>query len=165
MILIIKKIKNKIAYQMWVAANLKIKYIWNLNSLEFTWVSELTQNLSHTHTTKTHTKQLNNSHTLILKKKTKKQKKKKNESHTQLKQKAQEEQSRSKLNKKKKKEKQLDKIEGRRLGEWPTTWENNQWRRHHELSAANFFHFLQVFSTARYPFFGRDVQYSAIRPV
>ena len=53
-------------------------------------------------------------------------KKKKNKSHTQLKQKAQEEQSRSKLNKKKKKEKQLDKIEGRRLGEWPTTWENNQ---------------------------------------
>ena len=71
MILIIKKIKNKIAYQMWVAANLKIKYIWNLNSLEFTWVSELTQNKSHTHTTKTHTKQLNKSHTLIIKKKKK----------------------------------------------------------------------------------------------
>ena len=161
MILIIKKIKNKIAYQMWVATSLKIKYIWNLNSLEFTWVSELTQNKSHTHKTKTHTKQLNNSHTLILKKK----KKKKNVSHTQLKQKAQEEQSRSKLNKKKKKEKQLDKIEGRRLGEWPTTWENNQWRRHRELSATNFFHFLQVFSIARYPLFGRDVWYSAIRPV
>ena len=74
MILIIKKIKNKIAYQMWVATSLKIKYIWNLNSLEFMWVSELTQNKSHTHTTKTHTKQLNNSHTLILKKKTKKKK-------------------------------------------------------------------------------------------
>ena len=72
MILIIKKIKNKIAYQMWVATNLKIKYIWNLNSLEFTWVLELSQNKSHTHTTKTHTKQLNNSHTLILKKKKKK---------------------------------------------------------------------------------------------
>ena len=84
MILIIKKIKNKIAYQMWVATSLKIKYIWNLNSLEFMWVSELTQNKSHTHTTKTHTKQLNNSHTLILKKKTKKQnkKKKKREPHT-----------------------------------------------------------------------------------
>ena len=76
MILIIKKIKIKIAYQMWVAASLKVKYIWNLNSLEFTWVSELTQNKSHTHTPKTHTKQLNKSHTLILKKK------KKQEPHT-----------------------------------------------------------------------------------
>ena len=31
MILIIKKIKNKIAYQMGVAASQKVKYIWNLN--------------------------------------------------------------------------------------------------------------------------------------
>ena len=59
MILIIKKIKNKIAYQMGVAASLKVKYIWNLNSLEFSWG------------VKTHTKQLNKSHTLIIKKKKK----------------------------------------------------------------------------------------------
>ena len=54
---------------------------------------------------------------------------------TQLKQKAQEEQYRSKLKKKQKKQKKkkkkkkvkrLDKTEGGRLGEWPTTWENNQ---------------------------------------
>ena len=76
MILIIKKIKIKIAYQMWVAASLKVKYIWNLNSLEFTWgVRTHTQQLNkchthrtikqepNTHTTKTHTKQLNKSHT------------------------------------------------------------------------------------------------------
>ena len=53
MILIIKKKKkkHKIAYQMWVAASLKVKYIRNFNSLEFTWG------------VKTHTKQLNKSHT------------------------------------------------------------------------------------------------------
>ena len=44
---------------MWVAASLKVKYIWNLNSLEFSWG------------VKTHTKQLNKSHTLILQKKKK----------------------------------------------------------------------------------------------
>ena len=66
MILIIKKKKHKIAYQMWVAASLKVKYIWNLNSLEFTWgVKTHTKQLnkSQMHTTKTHTKQLNKSHT------------------------------------------------------------------------------------------------------
>ena len=47
---------------MWVAASLKVKYIWNLNSLEFSWG------------VKTHTKQLNKSHTLILQKKKKKEK-------------------------------------------------------------------------------------------
>ena len=40
MILIIKKIKNKITYQMGVAASQKVKYIWNLN----VGVSELPQN-------------------------------------------------------------------------------------------------------------------------
>ena len=55
---------------MWVAASLKVKYIWNLNSLEFPWG------------VRTHTKQLNKSHTLILQKNKKKKKKKTRATHT-----------------------------------------------------------------------------------
>ena len=69
MILIIKKIKNKIAYQMGVAASQKVKYIWNLNVG--------CQNSHKTIKQEPHTDY--------------QKKKKKQEPHTQLKQKAQEE--------------------------------------------------------------------------
>ena len=62
----------------------------------------------HTHTTKTHTKQVNKSHTYTTKTEGTRR------------------EVRSKLKKKKKKEKRLDKTKGGRLGEWPTTRENNQ---------------------------------------
>ena len=69
MILIIKKIKNKIAYQMGVAASQKVKYISNLNVG--------CQNSHKTIKQEPHTDY--------------QKKKKKQEPHTQLKQKAHEE--------------------------------------------------------------------------
>ena len=67
MILFIKKIKNKIAYQMGVAASQKVKYISNLNV------------------------GCQNSHKTIKQEPHTDYQKKKQEPHTQLKQKAQEE--------------------------------------------------------------------------